>query len=97
MDYDYERPANKRSWNSHNYLVTAKKGKRKKFPAIILFTRHLSLFIRHLSLVTRHSQLFFKLVTFHHSPGNPLLAMTGIEKKWGLCKALKSNFSRMKA
>ena len=35
MDYDYERPTNKRSWNSHNYLVAAKKGKSMKFPAIV--------------------------------------------------------------
>ena len=33
---------------------------------------------------------------FHHSPGNPLLPMTRIEQKWGLCNALKPNLSRMK-
>jgi hypothetical protein len=39
---------------------------------------------------------YLKLVTFYPIPGNPLLSMTRIEKKWGLCKALKSNMSRMK-
>ena len=33
---------------------------------------------------------------FHHRTGNPLLAMTLIEQKWDLGKALKSNLSRMK-
>jgi hypothetical protein len=33
---------------------------------------------------------------FHHSPGNPFLAMARIEQKWGLCNALKPNLSRMK-